>query len=155
VLTITQERGDVAESARDKLYADLWGGLRFSLNERSYKYFFVLVMTQFHLLDSGVDEEARIFPSAFYRNVLSYGIITTSSSVPGGIYETYFPLAYTRAIRKVNSINIFVVFYFCEELVLYVYFLSTFYLSDIISKILTVDIFVIVSIEAIFYIYTL
>jgi hypothetical protein len=41
VLTITQERRDVAESARDKLYADLWGGLRFSLNERSCKYFFV------------------------------------------------------------------------------------------------------------------
>jgi hypothetical protein len=39
VLTITQERRDVAESARDKLYADLWGCLRFSLNERGYEHF--------------------------------------------------------------------------------------------------------------------
>jgi hypothetical protein len=79
---------------------------------------FVFVMTQFHLLGSQVDEETRIFSRALYRNVLSYGVITTSSRVPGGIYEAYFPPAYKRVIRKVNTINIFVAFYFSEELLI-------------------------------------
>lgn len=86
-------------------------------------------MTQFHSLDSGADKETRIFSSAFYRNTLSYGIITTSSWVPGWIYESSFPLAYTRATRKVNPIIIFVVFCFSEVLVICVEILSTFYLS--------------------------